>query len=456
MENNNNQNNNFIKLRTPHLLKIRRNEIEKKMISPGIEYNYQKENAILQNKINQLKEMDAQLKQEEYNYDLERLLTSFYKNPFCYMDYLVKKYFKEKGNALTNLKIKDEIINQFSSVCRQIEGKIQQYTNNEEKRLQNLERKINNKLRGIDNNIIHEDYKNYNNIIHEDYNNYNNIGMNNNKIQSEPLTNEELREYCFNLKKNDDNSKEDEKMKNLNNLLNSRPDAQNLIINDIGSGLHQEEIFNQVLACLKGDEIIPPKNSFLTTNDIDLNYMKNNPTLDSKRLFEIKEKTQFEGNKMKDPINQRDDQGIIKRKLFYTKEDEKKKFNKMINDVDNEINKMENIQKENEKIMGKVKENLDKEFEKNAIKLALTKLRVSEVNLDTYQNEINKAKLYPVTDLKERKNLMDEDYYNTQVRINNFLKGKNYKNNAPLTDQDIDKLYEKYGKKKSQKKKKIK
>ena len=72
---------------------------------------------------------------------------------------------------------------------------------------------INNKLRGIDNNIIHEDY-----------NNFNNIGMNNNKIQSEPLTNEELREYFFNLKKNDDNSKEDEKMKNLNNLLNSRPD----------------------------------------------------------------------------------------------------------------------------------------------------------------------------------------------------------------------------------------
>ena len=66
------------------------------MISPGIEYNYQKENAILQNKINQLKEMDAQLKQEEYNYDLERLLTSFYKNPFCYMDYFVKIILKKK------------------------------------------------------------------------------------------------------------------------------------------------------------------------------------------------------------------------------------------------------------------------------------------------------------------------------------------------------------------------
>ncbi len=443
MENNNNQNNNFIKLRTPHLLKIRRNEIEKKMISPGIEYNYQKENAILQNKINQLKEMDAQLKQEEYNYDLERLLTSFYKNPFCYMDYLVKKYFKERGNALTNLKIKDEIVNQFSSVCRQIEGKIQQYTNNEEKRLQNLEKKINNKLRGIDNNIIQEDY-----------NNYNNIGMNNNKIQSEPLTNEELHEYFFNLKKNDDNPKQDEKMKNLNNLLNSRPDAQNLIINDIGSGLHQEEIFNQVLACLKGDEIIPPKNSFLTTNDIDLNYMKNNPTLDSKRLFEIKEKAQYEGNKMKDPINQRDDQDIIKRKLFYTKEDEKKKFNKMINDVDDEINKMENIQKENENIMGKVKENLDREFEKNAIKLALTKLKVSEINLDTYQDEINKAKQYPLVDYKERKELMDKDYYKTQLIINNFLKGNNYKNNNnPISDKEIDKLYEKYKKKKNVKKK---
>ena len=199
MENNNNQNNNSVKLRTPHLLKIRRNEIEKKMISPGIEYNYQKENAILQNKINQLKEMDAQLKQEEYNYDLERLLTSFYKNPFCYMDYLVKKYFKEKVNTLENLKIKEEMVNKFASLCQQIEEKIGNFTKSEFARIKNLERKIDNKLKNNDINIINDNKSNINN-----YNNF----------QSEPISNEELKEYFFNYKSINNDNNEEEKLRN--------------------------------------------------------------------------------------------------------------------------------------------------------------------------------------------------------------------------------------------------
>ena len=84
----------------------------------------------------------------------------------------------------------------------------------------------------------------------------------------------------------------------------------------------------------------------------------------------------------------------------------------------------------------------------------MTKLKVSEINLDTYQDEINKAKQYPLVDYKERKELMDQNYYKTQLRINNFLKGNNYKNNnIPISDKEIDKLYEKYKKKKNVKKK---
>ena len=183
--------------------------------------------------------------------------------------------------------------------------------------------------------------------------------------------------------------------------------------------------------------------------------MKDNPTLDSKRLYEIKQKMKFEGgNKNENPIDQNEDRNILRKKLNNQQKNEKEKFEKMINDFEKGLNNIQNLQNENEKIMGKVKENLDREFEKNAIKLALTKLKVSEINLDTYQDEINKAKQYPLVDYKERKELMDKDYYKTQLIINNFLKGNNYKNNNnPISDKEIDKLYEKYKKKKNVKKK---
>ena len=431
---------NYIRLKKPRLLRIKHNEIEKRMIGPNLEYEYEKENAKLKKKINELNEMDKQLKEEEYNYEMNRLLTCFYKNPFCYMDYLVKKYFREKGNALENLRIKEEMVNKFTSLCQQIEEKIGNFTKSEFARIKNLERKIDNKLKNGDINIIKDDKSNLNNF---------------NNFQSEPISNEELREYFFNYKPNNENDIEDEKLRELNNLLNSRPDAENLIINDKNSSLHQEQIFNQVLACVKGNEIVPPKQSFLTTNDIDLNYMKDNPTLDSKRLYEIIQKMKFEGdNKNENPIDQNEDRNIFRKKLNNQQKKEKEKFEKMINDFEKGLNNIQNLQNENEKIMGKVKENLDREFEKNAIKLALTKLKVSEINLDTYQDEINKAKQYPLVDYKERKELMDQNYYKTQLRINNFLKGNNYKNNnIPISDKEIDKLYEKYKKKKNVKKK---
>ena len=431
---------NYIRLKKPRLLRIKHNEIEKRMIGPNLEYEYEKENAKLKKKINELNEMDKQLKEEEYNYEMNRLLTCFYKNPFCYMDYLVKKYFREKGNALENLRIKEEMVNKFTSLCQQIEEKIGNFTKSEFARIKNLEKKIDNKLKNGDINIIKDDKSNLNNF---------------NNFQSEPISNEELREYFFNYKSVNNNDIEDEKLRELNNLLNSRPDAENLIINDKNSSLHQEQIFNQVLACVKGNEIVPPKQSFLTTNDIDLNYMKDNPTLDSKRLYEIKQKMKFEGeNKNENPIDQNEDRNIFRKKLNNQQKKEKEKFEKMINDFEKGLNNIQNLQNENEKIMGKVKENLDREFEKNAIKLALTKLKVSEINLDTYQDEINKAKQYPLVDYKERKELMDKDYYKTQLIINNFLKGNNYKNNnKPISDKEIDKLYEKYKKKKNVKKK---
>jgi len=156
------ENLNVIKLKKPRLLKIGQNKFNNNNNNYHggtiLEENYKKENELIQQRIKNLNEMDKQLQNDEEQWEKDRMLKCFYKNPFCYLDYLVKKYFKDKGNLIENLQIKDEIIKNFNRFCSQIEGKIHSYTNNELFRLKQLEKKINDRLN--DGNINNNDNKN--------------------------------------------------------------------------------------------------------------------------------------------------------------------------------------------------------------------------------------------------------------------------------------------------------
>ena len=76
-----------IVIKQPKLLRIKKNDMNNvQKIIPNLNDEYKKENKEIKKRIKELKEIDKQLKEEEHNAQLERNLTSFYRNPFCYMD----------------------------------------------------------------------------------------------------------------------------------------------------------------------------------------------------------------------------------------------------------------------------------------------------------------------------------------------------------------------------------
>ena len=425
-----NENLNVIKLKKPRLLKIGKNKFNNNNNNYHggtiLEENYKKENELILQRIKNLNEMDKQLQNDEEQWEKDRMLKCFYKNPFCYLDYLVKKYFKDKGNLIENLQIKDEIIKNFNRFCSQIEGKIHSYTNNELFRIKQLEKKINEKL---------------------DLNNNNND--NNNEMNSQPVNQKELFNAIFGRNENENN---------LAGIF-TKPDANNFILSDPNSNYNQEFMFNQALQCLKDNKIEPPKMNYLTTNDLDSNYIKKNEMIDTKNLKNLKTKSNWndlkqnpnENNPLfKNPINQYDQSGKIKKSLNEIKKKEKKDFDKMIKNCEESLNNMNNLNNENKNLIKYVQKNLNDKFNEDLVKLGITKLSIYETNLNQMKKDLDRVSPWEmIGNYKERKKLMEQDYTNTLKYVNNFLQGNKYLNdNKPLTDEQIEILYKKYKKNK--------
>ena len=431
------ENLNVIKIKKPRLLKIGQNKFNNnnnnKFAGTVLEENYKKENELIQQRIKNLNEMDKQLEKDEEQWEKDRMLNCFYKNPFCYLDYLVKKYFRDKGNLIENLQIKEEIIKNFNKFCSQIEGKIHSYTNNELFRLKQLEKKINDKLN--DGNL------------NDNINN-----NNNNEFKSQPVNQKELYNAIFG---NNGGSAG----------IFTKPDANNFILNDPYASYNQEFMFNQALQCLKDNKIEAPKMSYLTTNNLDSNYIKKNEIEDTNRLKKLKTKSNWnelkenpdENNPLfKNPINQYDQKGKVKKSLNEIKKKEKKDFEKMIKNCEESINNMNNLNNENKNLIKYVQKNLNDKFNEDLVKLGITKLSIYETNLNQIKKDLDRVSPWEmIGNYKERKKIMEEEYTNTLKYVNNFLQGNKYLNdNKPLNDEQIEILYQKY--KKNNKKKRPK
>ena len=87
---------------------------------------------------------------------------------------------------------------------------------------------------------------------------------------------------------------------------------------------------------------------------------------------------------------------------------------------------MKKYQKEKKDLIDYVKKQLNKDFEKNAIKLAMDKLTICEQNLENIKSDINN-KNNPediLVDWEERRDLMEKEFNDTQTMVNNFLNGR--------------------------------
>ena len=109
--NSNNQPENYIYFKQPRLLRIN----PPPSLSPqeNQKNNLDERNHLLNKRINNFKKVHKKNKEEQENYELNRNLANFYKNPFCYMEYLAKNYFIQQAKTLENLEIKKEMTDNF-------------------------------------------------------------------------------------------------------------------------------------------------------------------------------------------------------------------------------------------------------------------------------------------------------------------------------------------------------
>ena len=103
---------------------------------------------------------------------------------------------------------------------------------------------------------------------------------------------------------------------------------------------------------------------------------------------------------------------------------------------------MKQYQKEKNELIKNLKNKLNKDFEANAIKLAMSKLSICDQNLNqiksgtgqNYYNSNNNVKIpqNSLIDWKERKEILDKEFNDTQKMVNNFLNGRGASLNKPV------------------------
>jgi len=358
------------------------------------EERYQK----LQKRINNYKILHKQKKEEQENYELNRNIINFYKNPFQYMEYLAKNYFIQNANTLENMQIKKEMTDNFRRLCYQIEDHIQKFTENEEIKLKKLQKDLDDKLKG---NILplSNDSKNSN------INSSNNRNIDpKNKIISSPanMNDEELMRRILG-----NNSYQQSPLDGIITTGN----ANNFVVNNKISNLNEDNLYLNALSCLKGDKMVAPKNKFIAVKELNLNDINQKKIVDTQNINDLKVKM-----KVEQKMNQ------IKKEENKSK-NKNKNIDELISYSNNHIKKMEQYQKEKEILLEALKNKLNKDFEEIAIKSAMNKLTICEKNLDEIKLKYNKAPENKICDWETKKEELEKSFKETQNRVDKFLNG---------------------------------
>lgn len=417
--NSNNNQENYIHFKHPKLLKIK---APPSILPSQIPNNdLDQRNNILNHRIKNYKKFHKQNKEEQENYELNRNIANFYKNPFFYMEYLAKNYFIQNAKSLENLEIKKEMTDNFKRLCYQIEDHIQKFTANEEMKLKKLQKDVESKLKGGIlplNNDSKIDYVNNKKIEEKKIDNM---------INSSPanMNNEELMRRIFG---------------NFSYPLSpfdgitTTGNAVNFVINKNITNLKEDNLYLNALSCLKGDKIVAPKNKFISVKELNLKDINQKKIVDTQNILDLKNKMNIEQKMNKNKEIK------IKNKMDNIKQNDKKNLEELISYSNNYIKNMEQYQKEKEMLLNELKQKLNKDFEENAIKLAMTKLSVCEKNLDDIKLDYNKAPENKLCNWEEKKEKLEEEFINTQNMVNDFLnKGSNIK--IRNLNRDINKKF---------------
>ena len=368
---------------------------------------------ILQKRINAYKRLHKKNKEEQENYELNRNIANFYKNPFQYMDYLAKNYYIQQAKTLENLQIKKEMTDNFRRLCYQIEDHIQKFTTNEEMKLKKLQKEVENKLKG---NILQ--LNNDSGINSNSNNNGNleekNLNENkNNQFISSPvnMNDEELMRRIFGNYSYPQSPFDG---------ITTTGNAANFVVNNKISNLNEDNLYLNAISCLKGDKIVAPKNNFIAVKELNLNDINQNKIIDTQNVIDLKNKMKIQDKIETNNKNEKK----IKDNIDNIKKEEKKNLDELISYSNNYIKNMEQYQKEKELLLISLKNKLNKDFEEKATKLALEKLSINEKNLNEIKMKYNQAPENKICNWEEKRDLLEKEFINTQNMVDNFLNGK--------------------------------
>lgn len=430
--NSNNGNENFIRYKQPRLLHINRPPDTSSYNQEN--YDFEKKNIELKKRIHELNKLHRQNKEEQDKYELNRMLTCFYKNPFNYMEFLAKRYFVENANTLENLKIKEEMTNNFKQLCYQIEDQIRNYTANEERKLNKLHKMVENKIKG-DSLPFSQDMISSPNNFQTNLTNNNNLD----NLQSSPMTIDD-QEFLNRLIGNYGS------YGNSMDGITTKGNPANYVINNKISNLNEDNIYKNALSCLKGDKLVAPKNKFIAVKELTLNDINQKKMEDAKNIQDIKIKMKIEqyNNQIMGKNNDENDKNI-RNKIDNLKKNEKKKLEDLISYSQNHINNMKQYQKEKKELVDYIKKKLNQNFEENAVKLAMNKLSICEQNLNQIKsdNNYNNVPENQLCNWEERKEILEKEYRDTQKMVNNFLNGRGASISKPVNKGNKNKIKKK-------------
>lgn len=335
------------------------------------------------------------------NKSLDQDKLNYCQNPMEFLDYLAKKYFKENFNALEGLEIKKELLEEFYKTCNQIEEHIKDYTDIREKKIKELENRLNNKENGEFVPSIENDMPLPNNK--------NKITIQNSQFKSEPM-----------------NIGDKEFLKRLIgdqelNGITINMDPSKYVRNNKNSKLNDNNLYKNALSCLKGNKLVTPKSNFLVVKELGLNDIDHSKIVDTKNLQDLKNKIRIEQ---------------YNKEIMGKNHKKEKNLEELILYSNNAIKKMEQYQKEKRDLVNKLQKELNQNYERNAIQLALEKLAICDKNLDQFKDaNIYNSNYIPensLIDWKERKEMLDKQYNDTQAMVNNFMKGRGASLSKPL------------------------
>ena len=381
-----------------------------------------------------MNKLHRQNKEEQDKYELNRMLTSFYKNPFNYMEFLAKRYFVENANTLENLKIKEEMTNNFKQLCYQIEDQIRNYTANEERKLNKLHKMVENKIKG-DSLPFSQDMISSPNNFQTNLTNNNNLD----NLQSSPMTIDD-QEFLNRLIGNYGS------YGNSMDGITTKGNPANYVINNKISNLNEDNIYKNALSCLKGDKLVAPKNKFIAVKELTLNDINQKKMEDAKNIQDLKIKMKIEQYNNQIMGKNNDENGKnIRNKLDNLKKNEKKILEDLISYSQNHINNMKQYQKEKKELVDYVKKKLNQNFEENAVKLAMNKLSICEQNLNQIKsdNNYNNVPENQLCNWEERKEILEKEYRDTQKMVNNFLNGRGASISKPVNKGNKNKIKKK-------------